>query len=174
MGTNGSSFGGYAISEYLFDTIRIELLVGGGTILELGSGRGSYELSKHYKVYSIENDEKWLNKYKGVNYIYAPLTKYKPIKRFAEVNLWYDPNKVKAHIPEKYDLLLIDGPSGLYGRAGVLKFFSLFNKDSIIVIDDINREQEYQIMRKISGILKRPFTVYGVWNKRHQFGVIKP
>jgi hypothetical protein len=48
------------------------MLVDGSTILELGSGWASGELSKHYRVYSVEHDEKWLDAF-DTNYIYAPL-----------------------------------------------------------------------------------------------------
>ena len=71
-------FGGWAISKTCFDYIR-ELLPGGKVILELGSGEGTAELAKYYRMYSIENQKEWINKYDST-YIYAPIKKYVNVK----------------------------------------------------------------------------------------------
>ena len=69
----------WSISKELFDYIR-KILPEGSTIVELGSGWASEQLSKYYTVYSIEHSEKWLDKY-NTNYIYAPIK-----------NNWYEYN----------------------------------------------------------------------------------
>ena len=48
----------------------------GSTILEIGSGSTTRELAKHYKVFSVEHDYRWANKYPEATYIHAPLKKY--------------------------------------------------------------------------------------------------
>ena len=125
------SFGGSAISKELYDWIRGNL--SSGTILEMGSGRGTKELLKSYTVYSIEHSEKWLNFAKGSNYIYAPLKQYSGYQ-------WYDIDKLK-NLP-KYDLILVDGPKELTGRWGFYKNIHLFNTAVPIIIDDTQRPQE--------------------------------
>ena len=96
-----AQFGGFAISRELFEFIR-QTLPDGSTILELGSGSGTGELCRHYRMYSIEQDKKWLNTYNST-YIHAPLK-----------NRWYDVTILREKLPTipTYDCILIDGPSG--------------------------------------------------------------
>ena len=50
---------GWVIAPELYNWIR-ENIKDGSTILELGSGTGTIELCKHYTVYSVEHDKKWI------------------------------------------------------------------------------------------------------------------
>ena len=59
------TFGNWSINQTCFNYIR-KILEEGKIILELGSGYGTKELSKHYKMYSIENDKAWLNKFDSI------------------------------------------------------------------------------------------------------------
>lgn len=65
-----SNLGGWAIQESCYNFIK-QILPEGKIILEFGSGLGTDYLSKHYKMYSVENYSEWINKYKST-YIYAP------------------------------------------------------------------------------------------------------
>lgn len=135
-------FGGWSISKEMFDYIR-ETLPENKTILELGSGWASGLLSNHYKVYSIENDPYWINKY-NTNYIFAPLK-----------NGWYDTKILKAFVPLiKYDLLLIDGPIGENARSGFLENLDLFNLKVPIIVDDIHFKRVKDDMYKLAKVLK--------------------
>jgi len=129
----------WSLSIHTFNWIRKNLKQ--GTILELGSGAGSHRLSKHYTVYSVEHDEKWLNKY-NTNYIYAPI-----------IDGWYDPSFLDD-LP-RYDLLIIDGPPGVIGREGILKHLDKFQTDIPIILDDTNREAEKALALQISKYLNR-------------------
>ena len=82
------------------------------TILELGSGTGTIELCKYYKVYSIENYKNWLNIACKSTYIYAPLKRYRSDRPNIKPYEWFDIDRVKKGIPETYDCLLIDAPKG--------------------------------------------------------------
>ncbi len=166
------TFGHWAIDKELFDFIR-QVLPDGKTILELGSGDGTAELVKHYKVYSVEHDPEWIDKYKS-NYIFAPIRRHKPVKNL-EGEYWYDARVLELILPEiDYDLLLIDGPPSHYGRAGLIKYWSLFKTNVIIVMDDLNRYEDWRIMVKVSGRLKKPFTVHNAWSEKKHFGVVLP
>ena len=146
-------------------------LTGGKTILVLGSGDGTAELCRHYKVYSIEDDSKWLNKHHS-NYIHAPLREHKEVKKHPG-NLWYDPDILRVELPKiKYDLLLVDGPSRVNAsRAGLIKYRDLFNLKVPILFDDVNRTGDFDIAMRLAGILRRPLTIHNTWKKKH-FGVI--
>ena len=134
-----TNFGGYAISIEMYYWI-LENLPKGSTILEFGSGTGTVELAEYYNVFSIEHDKKWLN-YAKSKYIYAPIISY----RTKDVYKWYDREIIKAKIPRKYDLLLVDGPNGYIGREGFIRNINLFNMDIPIIIDDTQRENEAKI-----------------------------
>jgi hypothetical protein len=124
---------GWAISTELFNWI-LENIPKGSTILELGSGRGTRELVKHYNVYSVEHDKKWLNLVPQSIYIHAPL-----------VDNWYDVEILKELLPKKYDVLLIDGPPA-EKRVGVIKHSNLFKTDIPIIIDDSNRKLDATVV----------------------------
>lgn len=130
---NSKNLNGWAIPTEAFEWI-CENLPKDSTILELGSGNGTKELVKYFKVYSIEHDEKWLNKVKKSNYIHAPL------KEYADEYQWYDIDFLND-LPENYDLLIIDGPIGL-DRINILYFLDKFKPNVPYIIDDTNREAD--------------------------------
>jgi len=118
------------VHEWIFN-----YLPKGSTILELGSGDGSAILGKRYKVYSVENDLKWINRHKKVGYIYAPLK-----------NGWYDLRAVP-----RYDLLIVDGPKGSQSKVFFEKHLSLFDKSKPAIIDDTHREGERLMAERLGG-----------------------
>lgn len=138
----------------------LSLVSPGATILELGSGWASSELSRHLKVYSIEHDQNWLNKYK-TNYIYAPI-----------VDGWYSIEHLKGKLPASYDLILVDGPTGWIGRHKFFDNIHLFKTNVPIIFDDVNRDAEYKLMMKIAELLKRQPHVVKCGNK--SFGALIP
>jgi hypothetical protein len=102
----------------------------GSTILELGSGEGTGVLARTYTMYSIEHDPNFMHLYDS-HYIYAPIR-----------DGWYCRHMLEDKLPARYDALIIDGPPGTIGRAGLLNHLDLFNWDCCIFVDDINREVE--------------------------------
>lgn len=151
-----SNFGGYAISESLYNSIK-ELLEEGSTILELGSGTGTIELCKHYKVYSVEHNKDWLNK-SSSNYIYAPLK-----------NNWYSLEMFKS-IPNEYDLLLIDGPPG-GSRQHMINHLNKFNLNTNIIVDDVNRRIDLKLANAIKDKTNRDYKI--VNDKEKSFAIFK-
>lgn len=163
MAMNNSNFGGWAIQESCFNFIR-KLLPEGSTILELGSGIGTHHLSKHYKMYSVENYPEWINKYDST-YIYAPIKFYNEVYTAPELpgednnsqTGWYDYFLLKGNLPEKYDMILVDGPNGTFGRGGFLKHIDLFNTNVPIIFDDVNREPELALIKAVSKHINKPY-----------------
>jgi len=154
--------GGWSIQESCYNFIT-SILPEGSTILELGSGAGTGYLSQHYQMYSIENYPEWLNRYNSI-YIFAPIKMYN--NEWAPPDLpgeggkpqigWYDVEAIKNGLPEKYDLILVDGPNGTFGRGGFLKHLDLFNTEVPIIFDDINREERH-LMIEVSKKIGRPY-----------------
>lgn len=126
------------------------------SILELGSGFGSVVLGLNYEIYSVEQDENWIGVSSNVNYIYAPIK-----------DGFYDSDILKKSLPLNYDLLLIDGPTQASGgRLGFIKNIDLFNLNCKIMIDDVHRVDEMQLVTHISKKLNREYQIYSCKNKK--------
>ena len=164
------SFGDSNISEICYNFIR-EILPEGKTILELGSGWGTSALAKHYKMISIEHDDKWVGEYDS-DYIYAPVQWYDNNWTTPDIpgnDGWYNVSMMKIHLlDKKYDMILVDGPPGYpnylgsgkrIGRGGFYKHLDLFNTDVPIIIDDVKRKAERILMERVSKKLNRPYLV---------------
>lgn len=134
----------WMISEELHKWL-LDNLESGSTILELGSGDGTEILSKHYKMFSIEHNIEWSNRFNST-YITAPL-----------VDNWYNIDIVKSQLPKKYDLILIDGPvgDGRESRMGFYNNIELFNTGVTIIVDDTHRPDEKKLATKLSQLLNR-------------------
>lgn len=165
------SYDAMSMSEDIHDFIR-DHLHKGATILEFGSGNGTAELVKDYIVYTVEHDEKWVGKVEGAHYIYAPLSKY-TIKRFEKQEMWYNFTALMYGIPEKYDFIIVDGPTAATGRAGFYKFLYKFRTDVPILFDDVQRVDENELLKWCAKKRRVPYTVYPLFDGT-QFGVLWP
>lgn len=112
----------------------------GSTILELGSGATTGLLLNFYKVISIEDDTKYLNR-TTAKYIHAPL----------QEDLWYDVEKVRDGLEGlEYSAIIVDGPAHRYG---FLKNKELFNLDVPIFFDDIQEENALKLFMDTTNYL---------------------
>ena len=132
-------FGGSSITENCYSWIKNNLDEG-KVIVEIGAGNISTKLlSERWKLFSIESNSKYVNYFESATYIYSPI-----------FNNWYDTNPLKEKLPEKIDLLFIDGPLSSDGgkRSNVIQNYELFklSEDGIIVVDDTYREDEKRIV----------------------------
>jgi|694.fasta_scaffold100965_5 hypothetical protein len=162
------------ISYNCVDLIR-SILPEGSTILELGSGAGTLVLSQYYKMYSVENQPEWFDKYpEATTYINCRSKMYDATYPAPEIpgNLgWYHPDDIFPNLPEHYDLILIDGPGGgKWGRGGFYKHLDKFNTDVPLVFDDIDRAPEMILMKEVAKKLNRECFV--LENDSH-IGIIK-
>lgn len=166
------SLGEWAISEGLFNFVR-ENLPDGSTILELGSGDGSVELAKHYTVYSVEHSKKWLNKYDTVNYIYAPIKEHKEVKKLIGKE-WYDWSILGPQIKDlDYDLIIVDGPPIMHGRAGFAKYMIPQPRPVPVIFDDLHRKRDLGIALKASVYMREPLVIKDTWESK-TWGYIWP
>jgi hypothetical protein len=149
--------------ETTFKHIR-EILPEGRTILELGSGWVTTQLAKHYKVFTVEESEGFLNKDPNVKYIHVETD---------PATLWYRPDILKDRLPENYDFLIVDGPSRgeETGRLGFLNYLHLFRKDVPILFDDLHFRRIYHVFMHVALRLKRvPYLYPGDVTKN--YGII--
>ncbi len=141
-------------------------------IIELGSGLTSILISKliktnklaETKFVTIDEDEKWQSLVKDivrnqgcsdfVSFINAPLTQCdvcKPGQKWYNTQIITDALKGSENI---VDCILVDGPSAWHkeielARYPALPFFHPYlNKDSIIFLDDTNRNGEKTILKE--------------------------
>ena len=128
----------WSLPDEVFAYLRAHLPPIGVTIVELGSGDGTNRLRELGRVISIEHDETYLRHHPGAEFIHAPI-----------VNGWYDPARIFAKLPAKYDCLIVDGPPGTIGRTGLLDHPALFVGKPVLV-DDVHRSTEYGLARAIA------------------------
>lgn len=155
----------WALSSTAHDWIRTNL-PRGCTILELGSGDGSAALTEDYTVYSVEHNPDWLNKYEKVNYIYAPIRPHKQIKGFEKCE-WYDKDVIAKTKDISYSIIICDGPPGTIGRAGFLKYISLFRDDVPIIFDDYHRHYERKLAQKVAARRGGQLLIIGLDTYKH-------
>ena len=133
-------------------------------VLELGSGVGTNILLENFKVYSIENDPKYVGLTKS-NYIHAPIKNYGTYK-------WYDRSALENSLPEKYDIFVVDGPVGYrYGRHGVIENLDLFDTSVPWLVDDVNRPGDMAVLKGLAEKLGKDYIVFDQNDK--QFGIIQ-
>jgi hypothetical protein len=138
------TFGGSGITQELFVCLR-GLLPDGKTVLELGSGDVSTPaLAKFYTVYSVEHDPRFLHRHPAT-YIHAYIR-----------NGWYDVETLQIRLPEDYDLILVDGPTGEGNRGGFLLHLDLFKHNVPILVDDTWRQPERELAVAVAEQLQRP------------------
>ena len=168
-----------SIGEQAVDLIR-SLLPEGFSILEFGCGVTTQLLLNWYNVYSIEHNINWLNHPKAYH---VPLKQYNDtdfkspqdiscLPFYEKQVAWYDPDKlsVALKLVPKYDLIIIDGPNGNYGRGGFYTHLSLFNTNAHMVFHDLNRQAEMELIKKVSEKVGRPAFVL---DNDEKTGIIK-
>lgn len=150
----------WSLDEGVLEAVR-QLANKDSIILEFGSGLGSQSLSEICTVYSIEHDERFLNKYESVNYIHAPLIDIEPLPEFGE-SKWYDLEIIKLNLPPKIDIIIVDGPPEKYGRSGLIRYLQTFSDVKIWFIDDVLRTKDQKLSNIIS--IKNNLYHYRFWN----------
>lgn len=149
----------WSIEEKMHHFIQEEIGKG-KCILEFGSGNGTDELLKHYKVCSIEHNVKYVQKRNDDHTCYhAPIN-----------NGWYCSATVEKAITERnYDLILVDGPTGKM-RKGILDHLSLFRDVQCpFVFDDVNRTDDLAIMNEFCNKLNYEYEIIEGERKKFAF-----
>lgn len=141
-GKTKQKLGGFSFADEHLAWLK-KRLPEGSTILELGSGSGTAHLCERWTVYSVEHDAEFVGRH-GSTYIHAPI-----------IDGWYDVSVLEREMPQRYDLLIVDGPPGRIGRRKFLAHLDLFRDDVPILVDDTHRAQEAEIARRLARILQR-------------------
>lgn len=138
-----SKISSYYFGDEVMSSIRARFPEG-GTVVEFGGGESTLELVKHYDVYCVEDNEKYLDLTPEATYIHAPLVQYRDkILEFSPC--WYDRDVLGSKLPEEYDFIILDGPETpeAYGRYGAARYKELLNLDVPILIDDLQDPHIY-------------------------------
>lgn len=124
----------------------------GSKILEFGSGKGSNRLSTNYCLYSVEHDPLWISKF-DTNYIYAPIRFFADTAEGKGIG-WYDADIINANLPDgEFSLIIIDGPPKAIGRRGIMNHVSILNRTNHVLIDDLQRDEEFELSQEISRVI---------------------
>ena len=145
-------------------TFVLEHVETGSVVVEFGSGHGSQVLSEHFDLYSFEHDEAWLG-VTSSTYIHAPIVENHHAIDAGEKG-WYDLDVVKHHWPTDPQCVIVDGPPGFIGRTGILSILDKLRDVPMILVDDIDREAELQLLQMLSTKLDRIQTTYDVEKPR--------
>jgi hypothetical protein len=138
-----------------------------GLVLECGSGlstilMGIIAKSKEVKIVSLENSKKWRNRtnwylkhfnLNNVSILYTPIVERGKYE-------WYKLDE--DSIQEKISLVILDGPPGDIkgGRTGFFPECKGFiNRDSVILVDDVIRKDEMQMVIDFSASMDFRYTV---------------
>ena len=152
MEVDYNNLDGWALPREAFDWIRNNI-PSGSTILELGSGTGTRELVKYYTTYTIEENEKWVDKVPEANYIYAELEPFDNMN--PDCQGWYS-STCLSKLPEDYDAIIIDGPAGI-NRVNFTYFSDYFKSDVPYIIDDTQRAADREMAIELAKKLSREY-----------------
>lgn len=141
-------------------------------IVECGGGISTFYIAQLLKerggcLHTVEDDERWAETLERTLYaqgvsdqarvVYAPLA---ASPHSLEGNPWYDEEKLRAVTSGgNIDMLLIDGPTAFtrqtrYARYPAVPFFKdQLASDYTIILDDINRRGEQEIVEKWESLL---------------------
>jgi len=180
LSTSYLPWGGYAMRPVALMQVLNDILINHRSlILECGGGISTFYIARLLKdrgghLYTIEHDRKWLDfledslQKEGIDHlvtlIYAPLTS---TDLSLENTSWYDIESINQALSkdQKIDFLLVDGPLAYneelkYSRYPALPYFlPQLAENFTIVIDDVNRSGEQEIVKRWQKILNLDFTM---------------
>lgn len=136
----------------------------GSVVVEFGSGHGSEVLSNHFHLHSFEHDEAWLG-VTSSTYIHAPIEENEFATEAGEEG-WYDLDVVRQNWPKDVQCVIVDGPPGFIGRTGILSILDELRDVPMILVDDVDRQAELQLLQMLSTKLDRIQTTYDVEKPR--------
>ena len=133
-------FHDFSISRYCWETIR-PLIQPGISTLECGSGLSTLLFEAAGSIHTaLEHDKQYA----------APSASVRVLP-LAGTPRWYD-----WQPPHAYDLVFIDGPPEAIGSGGILRVIEkCVHSRSIIVVDDVHRPAEQQLLAQILKIVPR-------------------
>lgn len=138
-----------------------------GCVIECGSGlstilMGIIAKSNNIKVISLENSGKWRKRtnwyLKKFNLDNSSIL-YSPIVSKGEFQ-WYSIEE--KDLPTNVSLVILDGPPAdiIGGRSGFFKVCkNLLNKDSVVLVDDVVRKPEMDMVIKFSSEMNFSYNI---------------
>lgn len=167
-----------AKEDYLFSIVKYAKNTC-GNILETGSGLSTIILNiianqNSKKVFSLEHEQYWADKSKKqLSILNIPTDGILKVdlKSYGDFD-WYNADQIK-HLLSDISLIICDGPPGYTngGRYGLIPIFKKkINKDCLILVDDMIRKQEQEMVEKWKKIVEFDITLV---NEKNPFAILK-
>jgi predicted O-methyltransferase YrrM len=180
LSTDYLPWSGYAMRPSGLVNILNDIVINNrSVIVECGGGISTFYIARLFQsrkghLYTIEHNQEWLEfletglKKEGVldavTLIDAPL---KSSGLGVNDIPWYDPEALNQQLPQdlKIDLLLVDGPPAYteetqYSRYPAVPYFlPFFSQNCTIVIDDVNRQGEQEIVSRWEKLMNVDFEI---------------
>lgn len=138
----------WALPDEVFTFLK-HRLIASSAVLELGSGAGTRKLVQLFgRVHTVEHDALYLNQAEGAQYIHAQIE-----------DGWYSARTLRERLPDRYDCLVVDGPPGVIGRAGLLRHLDLFQPVPTVV-DDVHRRPEHDLAVSLARAWKMDLSIH--------------
>lgn len=154
------------------------LINGRSCVVECGGGISTFLISellsqqRHGHLYCIEHNAEWAKflkrqlKLKNLNEFCTVITASLSKSSFQNSPQWYDEDSINKYTRDKViDLLLVDGPpahgkGNEKARYAAVPFFKEHLAEGFtIILDDINRAGEQEIIKKWGAILNQPYRI---------------
>ncbi len=138
----------YSACYDLLMTLYLTVKDARGPVLETGSGLSTLiaaAANPGVMIHALEHDMDWFQRtYRAAEFLgldnitlhYAPLKSY-------DFGLWYG---LQAPLPDRFDVVLIDGPQRRFGRAGVFRVMGNAIRDAKVLADDANDPKEIEAL----------------------------
>jgi hypothetical protein len=134
----------------------------GATVVEFGGGDVSTPaLSDRYKLYTVEEDEKWVGRHAATTYIHAPI-----------VGNWYKADGLRSLLPSSASAVLVDGPVGK--RLGLLSNLDILTamRPEFVVFHDTYRAEETELANEVARRMNATVTFYEVAQTQAYWAVV--
>lgn len=155
ISTESLPFTDWTFSQKCWETIR-PLLQPGMKTLECGSGLSTLLFEAvGCDHLALEHDPRWAARCESVRLV--------PLKGTPR---WYDWQPAN-----RFDLILIDGPPGYIGRRGILNVLEdCLHSETILVLDDTNRDAEHQLTEEIANRFGYEFEFHDTSQRQFAIG----
>ncbi len=153
----------WALTPAALARVLAELDAGRDSIVECGSGDSTVAIAHalaergHGRLHSLEHDPRWVARVRARLGAQAVEERVEildaPLRPRAPTGVWYD-ERALAALPDRIDLLLVDGPPADLAPDGEIRYPALpalasrLEEGALVILDDIHRPGEQAVLER--------------------------